>query len=98
MPTHLLLRYSLFVACLILWICGLGVAAEPGVDLEVVTEGSLPTEARAWSELLNRVGFSSVRIRSGGESPVIKSSATSAYRVIGVLTNANQLVLPYGKF
>jgi hypothetical protein len=77
-------------------------AAEPRVELEVVIEqGFLGTETRAWSEMLNQAGFSSVRIRSGNDSPGIQTTGTAAapaYRVIGILTNANQLLLPKGRF
>src|SRR4051812_16143248 len=47
------------------------VAAEPRVDLEVISEpGFVVTDARAWSEMLSQAGFSSVRIKSGtADSP-----------------------------
>jgi hypothetical protein len=77
-------------------------AAEPRVELEVVIEqGFLGTETRAWSEMLNQAGFSSVRIRSGNDLPEIQTAGTAStptYRVVGVLTNANQLLLPRGQF
>jgi hypothetical protein len=77
-------------------------AAEPRVDLEVVTEpGFLPTDAGAWSETLTRAGFSSVRIKSGSVSPSMQTVGTPqspAYRVVGVLTSSNQLLLPQGRF
>src|SRR5438128_954795 len=83
--------------------CATARAAEPRVDLEVVTEpGFLPTEARAWSEMLTQAGFSNVRIKSGTtDSPTIQTSGTAsapAYRIVGVLTSDNQLLLPKGRF
>src|SRR5437879_3257174 len=83
--------------------CASARAAEPRIDLEVVTEpGFLPTEARAWSEMLSQAGFSSVRIKSGAvDSPSIVTSGTAsapAYRIVGVLTSENQLLLPKGRF
>ncbi len=77
--------------------------AEPRVDLEVALEaGSVPTEARAWTEMLSAAGFSSVRIRGGkDDAPAIEKGGTAqapAYRVVGILTNANQLILPRGRF
>jgi hypothetical protein len=77
--------------------------AEPRVELEVVTDqGLVGNDPRAWSELLSKAGFSSVRIKSvGGESPSIQTAGTAAaptYRVVGVLTSGNQLLLPKGRF
>src|SRR3954466_13126141 len=82
---------------------GISKAAEPRVDLEVALEGgSVPTEARAWSEMLTKAGFSSVRIRSDKEdSPSLVTLGTAqspVYKVIGILTNANQLIVPRGRF
>jgi hypothetical protein len=78
-------------------------AAEPRVDLEVVTDaGFIGTDARAWSEMLTKAGFSSVRIKgSGSENPSMQTLGTAAapaYRVVGVITAANQLLLPRGRF
>jgi hypothetical protein len=77
-------------------------AAEQRVDLEVLTEpGFLATDARAWSEMLGQAGFSSVRIKSGNSSPSMQTVGTPqapAYRVVGVLTTSNQLLLPKGRF
>lgn len=82
---------------------GRSIAGEPRVDLEIALEGgSVPTEARAWSEMLTKAGFSSVRIRSDkGDSPSLETLGTAqapAYKVIGILTNANQLIVPRGRF
>jgi hypothetical protein len=85
---------------------GLSVAsfgAEPRVDLEVATEqGFIATDARAWSEMLSQAGFSSVRIKQATpESPTLETTgpaAAPAYRVVGILTSANQLMLPKGRF
>jgi hypothetical protein len=79
-------------------------AAEPRVDLEVATEpGFAATDARDWNELLGQAGFSSIRIRGGtrSDAPAIETHGTAespTYRVVGVLTDGNQLVLPKGKF
>jgi hypothetical protein len=80
-------------------ICG----AEPRVDLEVLTEGGfIGNDPRAWSEMLTKAGFSSVRIKSGGgEGPMVQTLGIAAapnYRVVGVLTAQNQLLLPKGRF
>jgi hypothetical protein len=78
-------------------------AAEARVDLEVALEpGAVPTEARAWTEMLSAAGFSSVRIRSGkDEAPTVETRGTAqapAYRVVGILTKSNQVILPRGRF
>src|SRR5205823_2219195 len=50
-------RGILVAALVCLAFCVTARAAEPRVDLEVVTEpGFLPTEARAWSEMLTQAG------------------------------------------
>ena len=84
------------------WIAPLS-AAPPRVDLEVALDDStLATHARTWSDLLAQAGFSSIRIRSSNnDSPSIQMTGTSsspAYRVIGVLSDQNQLMLPKGRF
>lgn len=78
-------------------------AAEPRVDLEVAIEGGfVPTDARAWSEMLNQAGFANVRLRGDrGDSPTIEtlgSEQSKSFRVVGILMATNQLVLPKGKF
>ena len=93
----------LFLATATIVIGSLACAAEPRVDLEVITEaGFIGTDARAWSEMLTKAGFSSVRIKSGAnESPSMQSIGTTAvpaYHVVGVVTAANQLLLPKGRF
>src|SRR5438128_9609322 len=82
----------------------LAIAAQPRVDLELALDSAMvPTEARAWSEMLSQAGFSSVRILStkASEEPAIQTAGTDAsrsYRVTGVLTAENQLLLPKGRF
>lgn len=77
-------------------------AAEVRVELEVVSESPLvSTEAAAWSALLTRVGFSAVRFRVGQDAPALVQAGTAAarsYRVVGVLSAGQQLVLPHGRF
>jgi hypothetical protein len=99
-------RVALSLGTFIVATCAANVlssAAEPRVDLEVAIEaGFIPTESRAWSEMLSQAGFSSVRIKSGmNESPSMQTMGTPsapAYRVVGILTSSNQLLLPKGRF
>jgi hypothetical protein len=99
-----LARLSVFEAALaIIAFADLAQGVEPRVDLEVATEGGfIPTEARAWSEMLTKAGFANVRIKSvTNESPLIETRGTAAapsYRVVGILTGGNQLLLPKGRF
>jgi hypothetical protein len=93
-------RFAMFLA---FWCVAAVAAAAPHVALEVVLDqGSANTSAPQWSQLLSEVGFSSVRIKSGsGESPSLQTTGTAsapAYRVVGVLTISNQLLLPNGRF
>jgi hypothetical protein len=78
-------------------------AAPPRVDLEVgLEDGSVGTDTSAWSDMLNRAGFSSVRIRAAGsDSPLLQTKGTAelpSYRVVGILTSDNLLILPKGRF
>jgi hypothetical protein len=101
---HSMLYRSLAAAALLsLGLIAESIAATPRVDLEIALEdGMVATHARAWSDLLAQAGFSSVRIRSANDdSPSLQTTGTSsspAYRVVGVLTEQNQLVLPKGRF
>jgi len=95
---------SIAVAALVsLVFVATSLAATPRVDLEVALEdGAVATHARAWSDLLAQAGFSSIRMRGANDdSPSLQSTGTGAapaYKVIGVLTDQNQLVLPKGRF
>lgn len=83
---------------------GANYGAEPRVDLELATEaGFAATQAAAWSELLSKAGFSSVRIRGGREDEQPKletrpSKTTPSYSVLGILTANDQLLLPKSRF
>lgn len=106
-PTLSHSRYQFVrLACtvlLILFSTSIAPAANPRVDLEIAAEPAFAmTQAAAWSEMLSRAGFSSVRIRGAtGEQPSIAtrgSVAAPAYHVVGLLNGSNQLVLPAGRF
>src|SRR5262249_16598981 len=70
--------------------------AGPRVELEIVTDQPfVGNETRAWTELLNQAGFSSVRIKSGAGEPTLQTlgpERAPVYRVVGVLTTGNQLL------
>src|SRR5262245_18810286 len=78
-------------------------AADPPVDLEIATEpGLMFTQAREWSEMLNKAGFSSVRMRGGkgGDMLTIEtrgSETAPSYFVTGALTADGQLMLLKGR-
>jgi hypothetical protein len=84
-------------------LAGPTVGAEPRIDLEVAIQGGfVPTDARAWSDMLTQAGFGNVRLRSDrGDSPSIETlgaEQSRSYKVVGILTATNQLMLPKGRF
>jgi hypothetical protein len=74
------------------------------VEMELVMEPGFPTEqARKWIALLEKAGISGVRVRSGnvGDSVQVEPTGTAknpSYRVTGILTLDEKLVLPGGKY
>jgi hypothetical protein len=94
----------LICALSLCWLAPLRIeAAEPRVDLDVVVEQALgaAVDGRAWTEMLSQAGFSTVRLRSGNDSPSLQTTGAAsspAYKVIGVLTEQGQLLLPKGRF
>jgi hypothetical protein len=91
------------IAVALAWPALAAAAQQPRVEIEVVTDETLTVDARAWTETLSQAGFSNVRIRGGrggaDEAPAIQGGATAgSYRVTGLLTSGNQLVLPKGRF
>ncbi len=93
----------LAAAGIALALCG-AVSAEPRIEIEVCTEPGYPlTGARHWNEMLGELGLASVRIRGAkpGDEPAIKTSGKEpslTYRVTGILTADDKLVLPRGRF
>ena len=87
---------------------GLALQAAPAqdayVEMELVMEPGFPTEqARKWVTLLDKAGISGVRIRGGnvGDGVKLQSTGTAdrpSYRVTGILTLDEKLVLPGGRF
>ena len=79
-------------------------AQDARVELELVMEPGFPTDqARKWVTLLDKAGISGVRIRGGnvGDSVKLQSTGTAerpSYRVTGILTLDEKLVLPGGRF
>jgi hypothetical protein len=78
--------------------------AKPRVTMELLTERGLPlTASRQWYEALTELGIGGLQIRSAGprdEAGITKQGTKAApeYRVVGILSAANVLVLPGGKF
>ena len=98
-----------FAPQVIATLVALGVAAPacaqgPRVSLEVVTEAGFSQESiREWLPMLEKCGFSSVRVRGGqgGDGAALKTNGSGAnlsYEVTGVLTGDNRLRLPNGNF
>ncbi len=79
-------------------------SAAPRVEFELGTAQGFPaTSTQRWYELLTELKVDDLRIRTGkaGEEPTIATSGSQAnptYRVTGILTSADELQLPGGKF
>ncbi|MEX2114755.1 MAG: hypothetical protein WD845_16300 [Pirellulales bacterium] len=79
----------------------LAAAAAPSVSIEIAAEPGLPIDAsQRWYRALTDLGISGLQIRSAstGDKPGITKQGASGYRVVGVLSADNVLVLPGGTF
>lgn len=78
--------------------------AAPRVELELATEGGfVGGSAHRWIEVLKDLGVSNLRIRQAraGERPEVQTEGagdSAVYRVTGVLSSSNLLILPTGRF
>ncbi|MBW3600844.1 MAG: hypothetical protein KY475_26705 [Planctomycetes bacterium] len=78
--------------------------AEPRVQLELATEPGFPiTGAHQWIEVLKDLGFENLRIRraQGGERAEVQTTGagdSAVYRVTGILSSSNLLIVPTGRF
>lgn len=78
--------------------------AAPRVSFELATEKGFPIGgAQEWSRVLTDLGISALRIRSatGNDEPKVEElgdGRNPSYRVVGLLTAGNQLIVPGGKF
>lgn len=79
-------------------------AAGPPIELELVTEQGLQiTAPQQWLQLLAGIGIEQVQIRGSrpGDQPQVStrgSGKSTSYKVVGVLTARDQLVLPGATF
>lgn len=93
---------SLFAALVVL--SAAAAVAAPRVSLELATDKGFPiTGAQQWSKVLADVGVTNFRIRSavGADRPVIEQLGDEKnpnFRVVGILTPDNLLVVPGGRF
>lgn len=78
--------------------------AEGRIELDLATEEGFPAiEAQKWLSTLSELGFSGLKIRAGraGDKTKIvaeKRGGGTLYKVTGVLTARNELMLPGGRF
>lgn len=97
-------RLMAATACGLFFFATAARAEGPRVSLEIVTEAGFSQESiREWLPLLEKCGFSSVRVRGGkgGDGASIQATGTgssTSYQVTGVLTSDNRLRLPNGNF
>ena len=79
-------------------------AAAPRVELELATDGNFPAAAQQqWYKLLTELKVDNLRIRKAtsedkAEIAVEGTEQSLVYRVTGLLTGDNQLVVPGGRF
>jgi hypothetical protein len=78
-------------------------AAATRVEMVLVAAGGLPTGTRDWYQMLVDAHVDSLQIRqpAGADKPKIDVAGTTAdpvYRVTGLITPRNELVLPGGRF
>ncbi len=79
-------------------------AQEARVEMELVMEPDFPTDqARKWLAMLDKAGITGVRIRGGniGDRVQVELTGTAqrpSYKVTGILTLDEKLILPGGKF
>lgn len=79
-------------------------AQEPRVELEVVMVPNFPTDqARKWVGIFEKAGITGVRIRGGNtgdraQVELIGTARAPGYKVTGILTLDEKLLLPGGKF
>ncbi len=91
-------------AAMLLCVAGRHAEAAPRVQLELATqEGFQATDAQTWYQTLTRLGVTGLRIRGmqADDAPRVDttgSGATASYRVTGILTVRNELILPGGRF
>lgn len=77
--------------------------AAPRVEMVLIGSGGLPTGTREWYQILVEAHVDSLQIRqpAGADTPKIDVAGTTAnpiYRVTGLITPRNELVLPGGRF
>jgi hypothetical protein len=93
----------LLVTLFVLLSASVGLAA-PRVSLELATDKGFPIGgAHEWHKLLSGLGVVNLRIRAatGADQPAVEELGdpkNPSYRVVGILTAGNLLVVPGGKF
>jgi hypothetical protein len=94
----------LIAVCLVLALAPASALAEGRVRLELVTESGFPAlETQKWYRLFTDLGVDGLTIRGAratDKAEVITEGegANRVYRVIGVLTGRNELIVPGGRF
>lgn len=95
---------GLFLAAIAPLFLAAPAAAQTRVEVEIANTGGPATalEVQNWAKLLNqlRVDRLTIRQSQAGDKPKIESSGgdRTTYRVVAVLTERNELLLPGGRF
>jgi hypothetical protein len=98
-----ILRSGVLVVLIAVAAASSSATAAPRVDLEIVTEKDFPAlETQNWYQVFAELKLS-VRIRASRSTDTVQvvtagTKAAPVYRVTGMLTARNELVLPGGKF
>lgn len=80
--------------------------AAPRVDLEIALQpGFTSTDIGTWNTMLTGAGVDNLRLGGGGNAtqkiglePFDETNPNAGYRVFGVITRGNELMLPGGRF
>lgn len=92
------------LAAVVVWMSSALALAAPRVSMELATDKGFPiTGAQEWTRVLTGLGIQSLRIRSaiGSDTPKVEEIGdpkNPSYRVVGILTDRNELLVPGSKF
>lgn len=97
--------FAVIAVVLVAALCSATASAAPRVDMEIaLAPGFMSTDLASWHQLLTGAGVDNLRLGgSGNETKKLEieqpeGTAGTHYRVYGVITASNELLLPGAKF